>query len=169
VTSIYHVAMADFQQVTISDIDSAPVIVRQDRPINAPRQAVWDLLALDPARWGDFCPGFDHSGHWVKQTPEGVGSVRRVKAGGLTFDEEVVVHEVGTRWAFRVVSGPVPLAKAMVEDYLLEDAPGGCILHWSVGVWPYGPAALSRPVVNAAFSFLANKISAGLEKLAGTP
>jgi hypothetical protein len=161
--------MADFQQVTISDIDAAPVVVRLDRPIRAPRQTVWDLLALDPARWGDFCPGFDHSGHWTKQTPEGVGSVRRIKAGGLTFDEEVVVHEVGTRWGFRVVSGPLPLAKALVEDYLLEDAPGGCILHWSVGAWPYGPAALSRPVVTAAFTFLANRLSAGLEKLAGTP
>jgi len=39
--SIYDVSMADFQQVTISDIDSAPVVVRLDRPISAPRQVVW--------------------------------------------------------------------------------------------------------------------------------
>ena len=166
-TSIYDVAMADFQQVTISDLDSAPVVVRVDRPIGAPRQAVWDLLALDPARWADFMPGVSRSSHWVKQTPEGVGSVRKLTAGGLPINEEILVHEVGTRWGFRVASAPLPLAKALVEDYRVEDAPGGCILRWSVGVWPYGPAALARPVVTAIFTAMGNKLSAGLEKVAG--
>jgi hypothetical protein len=166
--SIYDVAMAEFQQVEISDIDQAPVLVRLDRPIGAPRQAVWDLLALDPSRWADFVPGFSRKSHWTKQTPDGVGSVRRVTAGGLTIDEEILVHEVGSRWGFRVASAPLPLAKALVEDYLLEDAPGGCILHWTVGVWPYGPPALARPVVTAAFTFLENRLSAGLEKVGAT-
>jgi hypothetical protein len=167
--SIYDVPMVDFQRVAISDLDSAPVVVRLDRPIGAPRQAVWDLLALEPSRWADFVPGFSRSSHWLTQTPEGVGSVRRVTAGGLTIDEEVLVHEVGRRWGFRVISAPLPLAKGLVEDYVLEDAPGGCILHWSVGAWPYGPPALARPVVTAAFTFLANRLSAGLEKVAGKP
>lgn len=161
--------MAVFQQFTISDIDNAPIVLRLDRPIRAPRQTVWDLLALDPSRWADFVPGFSRKSHWTKQTPEGVGSVRRVTAGGLTIDEEILLHEVGTRWGFRVASAPLPLAKGLVEDYLLEDAPGGCILHWSIGAWPYGPPALARPVITAAFTFLANRLSAGLEKAAGTP
>lgn len=160
--------VADFQQVDISDIDTAPIVVRLDRRIKAPRQAVWDLLALEPSRWADFVPGFSRKSHWVKQTPDGIGSVRRVTAGGLTIDEEILVHEVGSRWGFRVVSAPLPLAKGLAEDYRLEDAPGGCILHWSVGAWPYGPPALARPVITGVFTFLANKLSAGLEREAGT-
>lgn len=161
--------MVDFQAKRITDIDAAPVVVRLARPIGAPRQAVWDLLALDPSRWADFMPGFSRAGHWTKQTPEGVGSVRRVTVGGLTIDEEILVHEVGERWGFRVLSAPLPLAKALVEDYRLEDAPGGCILHWSVGAWPYGPPALARPVITAAFTFLVGKLSSGLEQTAGAP
>ncbi|HEY9414524.1 MAG TPA: SRPBCC family protein [Pseudonocardia sp.] len=159
--------MADFQHKTIADLDSAPVVVRLERPIGAPRQAVWDLLALDPSRWADFVPGFSRKSHWVSQTPDGVGSVRQVTAGGLAIDEEILIHEVGARWSFRVVSAQLPLAKALVEDYVVKDAPGGCILHWSVGVWPYGPPALARPVITAAFTFLAGKLASGLERQAG--
>lgn len=158
--------MVDFRQVTVDDIPDAPVQVRVDYPIAAPRQRVWDLLAGDPARWGDFCPGFDHSGHWTKETPDGVGAVRKVRVGKLTFLDTILAHDDGKRWAFRVESASVPLAKALVEDYVLEDAPGGCVLHWSVGVWPHGPAALSRPIVKRALTSFAGKLVKGLEKAA---
>lgn len=160
--------MATFRQVTLEDIHSAPVQVHVDYPINASRQAVWDLLAGDPARWGDFCPGFDHSGHWVKETPDGVGAVRKVHVGKLTFEDTILANDPGTRWGFRVETASLALAKALAEDYVLEDSPGGCTLRWTVGVWPHGPAVLSRPIVTVALKNFAGKLVKGLEKAAAT-
>lgn len=160
--------MPTFRRVTLDDINDAPVRLHSDHQIGAPRQAVWDLLAGDPARWGDFCPGFDHSGHWTKQTPDGVGAVRQVRVGKLTFLDEILANDPGERWAFRVESAALPLAKALAEDYVLEDAPGGCVLHWSAGVWPHGPAALARPVLTPALMTFARLLVKGVEKAART-
>lgn len=158
--------MATFKAVSLDDIAGAPVHLHADHHIGADRQAVWDLLAGDPARWGDFCPGFDSSGHWTKETSDGVGAVRKVRVGGLTFFDEILANDPGRRWGFRVESAAVPLAKALVEDYVLEDAPGGCVLHWSAGVWPHGPVALVRPVLTPALMTFARLLVRGVEKAA---
>src|ERR1700712_1660695 len=158
--------MATFQPFALNDIPGAPVHLHADHQINASRQAVWDLLAGDPARWGDFCPGFDHSGHWTKETSDGVGAFRQVRVGKLTFVDEILANDPGKRWGFRVESAALPLAKALAEDYVLEDAPGGCVLHWSAGVWPHGPAALARPLLTPALNTFARMLVKGVEKAA---
>jgi hypothetical protein len=158
--------VATFRAVTLDDIAGAPVVLQADHPIAASRQAVWDLLAGDPARWGDFAPGFDHSGVWTKETPTGVGAIRRVKVGGLTFHDEILANDPGARWGFRVESAALPVAKALVEDWVLEDAPGGCVLHWRAGVWPHGPAALNKPLLKPALLTFAKLLVRGVEKAA---
>lgn len=156
--------MANYRQVILTEIPNAPVQLRLRREIAAPRTQVWELLSGDPARWGGFFPGFDGSGHWLDRTPEGVGSVRQVRAAGLTFRESVLAHDEATRWAFRLDVGP-PVVRALAEDYLLEDAPGGCALHWTIAVWPYGPPALVRALAGPGLKVIADRMAAGLERV----
>jgi hypothetical protein len=157
--------MAALREVTLDDFPTAAVLLNLDQSIGAPRAQVWELLSGDPARWGDFFPGFDGSGRWVTRTPEGVGSVRQVRVAGLTFRETILAHDEATsRWAFRVDSCTLPACRAQAEDYLLEDAPGGCVLHWTFALWPYVPAAAARVVARPALTMLAKRMAAGLER-----
>jgi hypothetical protein len=156
--------MAEYRKVALEDIPTAPVHLEIDLPLRAPRERVWALLA-DPATWGDWCPGFDKSGHWVTRTPEGVGSVRAVRAGGLRFRESILAHDEGRRWAFRVDAG-VPAMAALAEDYRLDDAPDGCVLHWSGGFWPRGPLRLAKPLIAPGARTFVGMLARGLERAA---
>lgn len=157
--------MATLRAVGVEDIPSAPVRVTRTVPVRAPRPAVFGLLTGDPARWGDFCPGFDHSGRWVVQTPDHVGSRRRVRAGGLVVEETVLLHEEGSRWAFRVESAPLPLFRALAEDYRLTDTDQGCQLEWTMALWPHFAPALHRPALDAGLKVLASGMAKGLERV----
>lgn len=154
------------RQVTLDDIPSAPIIVEVVEQIAAPRQRVFDLLSGDPARWGDFISVLDHKGHWVKETPDGIGAVRSIGRGKARLTETILAKDDGKRWAFRVESGPLPGVKAFLEDYLLEDSPGGCTLRWTGVVWPVGPAALVRPVVTAPLKAVIRRLTRGVERAA---
>jgi hypothetical protein len=157
--------MTQLRPVTLDDIPNAPIILKVDRTLAVPRQRVYDLISGDPARWGDFAP-VDHKGRWISETPDGVGSVREIGRGPGRLREQVLVRDDGKRWGFYVVSTPLPMVRAMAEDYLFEDAPGGCTLRWSAGIWPIGPVALVRPVATAALTRVVEGMGRNIEKLA---
>jgi len=97
--------------------------------------------------------------------PSGTCS-QEIPPAGATSAPGSTTPAIGARWGFRVESAALPLAKALAEDYVLEDAPDGCTLHWTVGVWPHGPAALARPVVIPALKAFAGMLARGVEKAA---
>ncbi|HTK61445.1 MAG TPA: SRPBCC family protein [Pseudonocardia sp.] len=158
--------MAELRRVSLDDFSTAPVILKLEQSIAAPRAQVWELLSGDPARWGRFFPGFDGSGRWLTRTPEGVGSVRRVRVAGVTFQETILAHDAATsRWAFRVDSCGLPLGRAQAEDYSLADAQHGCVLHWTFALWPYVPAAVARVIARPVLRVLARRMAVGLERV----
>lgn len=63
-------------------------------------------------------------------------------------------------------TAPFPMAKALIEDYRLEDSAAGCTLHWTGGVWPVGPAALMRPILSASLTLIITRLSRGLQATA---
>lgn len=70
--------------------------------------------------------------NWTSPKPFGVGTTRTVSlANGAAIDEEFFAWEPGRRMAFCFVAGGLPV-KAFVEDYVLEDAPGGSRLTWTL-------------------------------------
>jgi hypothetical protein len=52
----------------------------------------------------------------TSQVPTGVGSTRTVKVGPLVADEQFIVWEPETAWAFCVSRTNLPIAKRMLEQ-----------------------------------------------------
>lgn len=157
--------MPTFRRITLDEIAAAPIHVRVEVPIAAPRQRVFDLFVGDPARWGDFLPALDHNGRWLSGDGE-VGAVRRIGRGAVTFTETILAKDAGKRWAFRVDEATLPLAKALIEDYAFEDAGEGCLLRWTGAVWPIGPVALARPALTAGLTLVVRRLAKGVERIA---
>jgi hypothetical protein len=132
--------------------------------IRRPPEPVFDAIAADPAGWGDWFPGFDHSGHWVTSGPPGEGSRRLMRMSGFTYDETVIAWSRPDRFAFRVDRSSLPIGTALAEDYRLLPDPFGSVLEWTFAVHP-GPvmrwtAGLLHPVMDR----LVKKLAANLEK-----
>ena len=158
--------MPNLRPVTLDDLPGAPITITTDVDIVASRQRAFDLFSGDPARWGRFHTVLDNNGRWISETPDGIGSVRRIGNGRVEFIETILAKDNGKRWAFRVDKATLPMARAMIEDYVFEDAPNGCTLHWTAGIWPIGPAALARPVLTVALTRLIRQIAGGVERFA---
>ncbi len=124
---------------------------------------VFDALA-DPVRWGDWFPGFDHSGHWITNSPPGVGSRRVVRVGGITFEETIIAWEPPNRFAFRVDRATIPIARALAEDYRIVGHPDECVLEWTFATDPYPVLrplmGLYQPLMRRIFT----RAAANLEK-----
>jgi Polyketide cyclase / dehydrase and lipid transport len=156
--------MTRLTPVTLSELPGAPILVHVDTTIRVPRQRVFDALTGDPSRWGDFLPVLDNQGRWLTRAPEGTDSVREIGFGKLRIVETVLHHDDPARWSFRIESMTVPVWKAMIEDYILDDAPPGCTLHWTGAIWPIGPAPLARAVMTACLPRLVRRLSLGIER-----
>jgi hypothetical protein len=63
--------------------------------------------------------------NWLTPEPKGVGTQRTVSLGSTNIEEHFLVWEQGTRMAFRFTSSNSSVFSAIIEDYRLEDMPGG--------------------------------------------
>ncbi len=127
-------------------------------------EQVFDTIASQPAGYGDWYPGFDHSGRWLSTGPPGVGSRRRVRMARVSYEETILEWERPARFAFRVDRATVPLARALAEGYRIGDHPSGTALEWVFTIDPgpfLGPLlGRSDPVLSRLFT----RASSNLEK-----
>lgn len=160
--------MQSLEQVGASFFENAPTSVTRSAFIAAPRSRVFDLIAKDPAGWGDWFPGFSHAGRWETPAPHAVGSVRTVRAFATTYRETILVWDEGERWAFRIdeMSSPVPLFAAYGEDYRLADEAGGTRLTWIVALRPQLAIRLFAPILPFGFGLVLKRVAAGLTRVA---
>ncbi|AKK28032.1 SRPBCC family protein [Mycobacterium sp. EPa45] len=107
-------------------------MVRVDRAIEAPPEAVWSVLVdLDAwPRWGPTISGaaLDDGGKQLT-----AGSTGRVWAlPGVSVPFTVTEFDAGRRWAWSVVGVPA-------TAHGVESAPGGCRAWFEVPIWaaPY--------------------------------
>ncbi len=101
-------------------LDDAPVAHVLHHQIEAPPLAVWERLADSPATWSWF-PTVQ-GGHFVGDE-RGVGAQREIHLRGARVLETVLAAEAGVRWAYRLDTTTVPLARAVVEDWQLTELP----------------------------------------------
>lgn len=159
--------MRNLERVDLSYFSTAPKIVRSEGFINAPRGKVFEHISGDPAGWGDWFPGFDHSGKYETPEPQGVGSVRTIRAFRTPYRETVLAWVDNERWAFRVDAMGSPMFKAFAEDYALSDQGAGTLLTWTVAFSGALPLRLAAPVMSLTFRSVVRRVAGGLTKVAG--
>jgi hypothetical protein len=111
----------------------------------AGQEATFAAISADPSTWLRWFPGLKGGGY-VGDDPPGVGTGRWVKIGGTTYRETMVAWDAPTRWTYRVDEASVPLGKALVEEWLVEDAgPGRSTVKWTFAIDPRLAFRLGQP------------------------
>lgn len=159
--------MGNLDPVELPFFADAPKIVRNAVLIAAPRSAVFDAIATDPAGWGNWFPGFTGDGHWETPAPHGVGSKRTVRAFRTTYRETILAWEAGERFTFRVDAANTRIFAALAEDYRLTDEGSGTLLTWTVAYRPALALRAAAPVAPLIFRSIAVRAAAGLTRVAG--
>lgn len=100
--------------------------------------------------------------HVIASPPDGgQGTVRRMKAGPFTIDEEVILYDPPRRMAYRMVRG-LPLRYHRGEVRIAPWGDGGSELSWEITVSSAIPG-----FTQAIATALAPRINRGLRTLAG--
>lgn len=106
--------------VPLEWVSEAPLRLVYHQEIAAPPARVYDALADDPATWTWF-PTL--TGGRFPTDERGVGAPRHVTVQGAKFTETVMAADPGRRWAYRVDTSTAPLARALIEDWVLTEVP----------------------------------------------
>jgi carbon monoxide dehydrogenase subunit G len=101
---------------------------------------------------------------WTSPQPYGVGTTRTVTMrGGAVNDAEFVAWECFSHMAFRLNQSTTKGLAAFVEDYQVQETPGGCHLTWTVAITPRGLTTrfglfVFRPVMARVFRRFADNL-----------
>jgi hypothetical protein len=107
-------------EVEIAFADDAPLRLVLHAEVAATPDQVYTALSDDPATWTWF-PGLQ-GGRFPAGT-NAVGDPREVRIGGTTVAETILAADPGRRWAYRVDAMQIPIARALVEVWDLEEVP----------------------------------------------
>ena len=157
----------DLQPVEVDFFEHAPFRFVGTEVIRRPAETVWDALALDPAGWGRWYPGFSGRGHYLEgpdRPHHQTGAVRRMYMAGVTYDETILAWDRPHRWAFRVDRATVPLAHALAEEYRIVDDGDACIVQWTFAVDPRAGLKLGLPLMEPFLGRLLRRSTANLER-----
>ena len=142
-------------------IPDAPVSVTRSRRIEAPVERVWAVIA-DHERWPEWFTALDE----VERvgSGEGVGGRRRVRLRNMTFDEEFLAWEPGSRFGFVVTDVSGPGLRSMVEDIRLRpDGDAATTVTYAQAAEPVA-AVVIAPLLRRLFARNLDKGLAGLDR-----
>lgn len=100
----------------------APLVVSNQVPIPASTTDVFGLLA-DIGNWHTWCTGVTYT-EVIGPLTTGVGATRKVKAGGVRFEERFVTWDDGVRVTFSALATSAPGFLSLVEDWSVAPDPG---------------------------------------------
>jgi hypothetical protein len=143
---------SDMRAVDIDFLATAPFRFVFTSQIARPPERVFEAIAEHPESWGDWYPGFDHSGRWLTTDPPAAGSRRAVRMARVTYEETILAWEPSERFAFRVDRAATPIAYALAEDYRISPHPAGSTLEWTFAV---DPRAVLKPAMRVARPLMA--------------
>ena len=155
---------SDMRAVDLDFLATAPSRFVFSSVIARPPERVFEAIAVRPETWGDWYPGFDHSGRWLTSDPPAAGSRRAVRMARVTYEETILAWEPSARFAFRVDRAAAPIAYALAEDYRISPHPTGSTLEWTFAA---DPRSVLKPAMRLARPFMARlfrSTSARLEK-----
>ncbi len=134
------VALAAVPSFHLEERDSswlaqAPLVVSNEVSVPASAAQVFAVLA-DIGNWQAWCTGVSET-EVVGPLTTGVGVRRKVKAGGVRFEERFVTWEDGVRVTFSGVTTSAPGFRSLVEDWsVVPDLadPSKSVLTQTMGV-----------------------------------
>ena len=144
-------------------LDRAPKTWTFEEEVHAPQEVVFAAISADPSTWTWF-PRLS-SGSYDGDGPHGVGSKRQVKMSGVTYKETMLAWEAPSRWAYRVDKSSVPLAHALVEDWVVE--PRGehaAVVRWTFAIDPKALFKAGMPAAPTVMGRLFKKAMANLSE-----
>ncbi len=107
---------------------TAPIRLVFLADLGSPQAAVFDAISADPRNWTWF-PGLSE-GRYEGPEPHGVGSIRQVRMGDMTYRETILAWDAPHRWAYRVDEASVDIFAALVEDWIVEANDDGSKVMW---------------------------------------
>ena len=136
--------------------------------LEAPPEAVFDLFA-DGESWPRWFPDIRRV-VWTSPEPKGVGTTRTVTLTTMTVYEHFLAWERGRRFAFRFEGATLPLCRAGVEDYRLEDLGNGrSRFFYGVYLEPSLVVRLAGPLARAQFRGMFRRAAEGLRTYLAAP
>jgi hypothetical protein len=148
--------------VDASFFETAPMRFKNVVELDGPPADAFAILE-DEASWPGWFRGM-RKVVWTSREPHAVGATRTVSLALVTIDEYFFRWESGRRFSFYVTGQTVPLAKALAEDYLLEQSgPGKTRFTYSVAIEPSLALAMGGPAVRAYFGSMFRNAAAGLQ------
>lgn len=113
----------------------APLVVSNEVSVPASSAHVFELLA-DIGNWATWCTGVTET-EVVGPLTMGVGARRKVKAGGIHFEERFVAWEDGVRVTFSGLTTSAPGLRSLVEEWSVtpdKSDPSKSVLTQTMGV-----------------------------------
>jgi hypothetical protein len=116
-------------------LERAPVRFVNEIELDAPPARVFAIFE-DAAAWPQWFKEIV-TVEWTSPRPYGVGTTRTVTLTTVTVKEYFFVWEQDQHFAFYFTEISLPIAKALVEDYRLEDlGENRCKFIYTVGLEP---------------------------------
>ncbi len=142
----------------------APLVVSNQVPIPALSAHVFAVLA-DIGNWHTWCTGVTET-VVVGPLTTGIGAKRKVKAGGVRFEEVFVNWEDGVRVTFSGLMCSVPGFESLVEDWSVAPDPADpskSVLTQTMGVALRSPL---RPLAGVLRWYLQRATRRGAQGMA---
>jgi hypothetical protein len=111
--------------------------------VPASDERVFAAISGDPQSWSSWFPGFSKGAY--EGTP-GLGSKRWVRVGGTTYSETIIAWDEPSRYAWRVDSSSAPLARALVEEWVMKPRDGSTIVRWTFAIDPKPMFRVASPL-----------------------
>jgi hypothetical protein len=122
----------DMERVDTTFLKTAPFIITGKQKIKASREEVFQFLKV-AENWPKWHNGITKV-IWTSALPFEKGTTRTVEINGKYIaDEEFLVWEENYRFNFIFLRSNIPMAVALMEDFVLNETEDGyCELNWSV-------------------------------------
>jgi uncharacterized protein YndB with AHSA1/START domain len=114
---------------------SARKVFAFDAAVDASRERVFAAIVADPQTWKAWFPGITGGGY-VSAGEHGVGATRILGLAGTRVQETILVHDPPRRWSYRVDAATLPIARAIVETWVLDELAGGTRVRWTFAIDP---------------------------------
>lgn len=149
------------RKVELDFIKDASYRFENEVELDASPDAVFDIFA-DGESWPRWFDGIKRV-VWTSPEPKGVGTTRTVTLTTMTVYEHFLAWDRGRRFAFRFEGSSLPLCRAGIEDYRLEEvAPGRTRFFYGVYLEPSLVVRLAGPLARAQFRGMFRRAAEGL-------